>query len=50
MIFSIPPLNGSTATASPLRPGKPLNQQIGLWIDAIQSLLDTELVLLLEDK
>ncbi len=30
--------------------GKPLNQQIGLWIDMIQSLLDTELVLLLEEN
>ncbi|MBW5407328.1 hypothetical protein ACISK3_03030 [Morganella morganii] len=30
--------------------GKPLNQQIGLWIDIIQSLLDTELVLLLEEN
>ena len=30
--------------------GKPLNQQIGLWIDMLQSLLDTELVLLLEEN
>ena len=30
--------------------GKPLNQQIGLWIDMIQSLLDTELVLLQENN
>lgn len=30
--------------------GKPLNQQIGLWIDMMQSLLDTELVLLLEEN
>ena len=29
---------------------KPLNQQIGLWIDMLQSLLDTELVLLLEEN
>lgn len=30
--------------------GKPLNHQIGLWIDMLQSLLDTELVLLLEEN
>ncbi|WP_413493623.1 hypothetical protein [Morganella psychrotolerans] len=30
--------------------GKPLNHQIGLWIDMMQSLLDTELVLLLEEN